>query len=74
MSSEKAIQALVRLIDDPDENIFEHVRDEIINHGTAAIPFLESSWEDEDFGLIFQLRIENLIREIQFKSVKDDLH
>jgi regulator of sirC expression with transglutaminase-like and TPR domain len=73
MNTDKSIKALVRLIDDPDENIFEHVRDEIINHGTAAIPFLESSWEEEDYGLLFQARIENLIREIQFKSVKDDL-
>lgn len=65
--------ALIRLIDDPDDNIFEHVRDEIMNHGSEAIPFLESSWEDHDFGLIFQTRIEKLIHDIQFESVKDDL-
>ena len=68
-----SIQALVRLIDDPDESIYEHVRDEIINHGTSAIPFLESSWEEDDYGLLFQSRIEDLIKEIQFKAVKDDL-
>lgn len=73
MKNEKSIQALVRLIDDPDENIFEHVRDELMNHGLAAIPFLESSWEEEDFGLIFQTRIENIIHEIQFSAVKDEL-
>lgn len=74
MSKEKSIKALVRLIDDPDEGIFEQVRDELISHGAAAIPFLESSWEEEEeFGLIFQNRIENLIHEIQFKSIKDEL-
>lgn len=73
MKNENSIKALVRLIDDPDDSIFEHVRDEIINHGTSAIPFLESSWETEDYGLLFQSRIENLIKEIQFKAVKDEL-
>jgi regulator of sirC expression with transglutaminase-like and TPR domain len=73
LNSENSIKALVRLIDDPDENIFEHVRDELINHGSAAIPFLETSWEEEDLGLLFQSRIEDLIHDIQVKSVKTDL-
>ncbi len=73
MKSETSIKALVRLIEDPDDAIFEHVRDEIINHGTSAIPFLESSWEEEDYGLLFQSRIEDLIKEIQYKAVKDEL-
>ena len=54
MKNETSIKALVRLIEDPDDAIFEHVRDEIISHGTSAIPFLESSWEEEDYGLLFQ--------------------
>jgi regulator of sirC expression with transglutaminase-like and TPR domain len=69
----KSIEALVRLIEDPDETIFEHVRDEIINCGSAAIPYLESSWEAEDFGLIFQSRIEDLIHDIQFSEIETDL-
>ena len=74
MKNEKSIKALVRLIDDPDESIFELVRDELISHGAAVIPFLESSWEEEhEYGLIFQNRIENLIHHIQFMSIKDDL-
>lgn len=73
MSSAKSIQALVRLIDDPDDAIFEHVRDELLIFGVEAIPFLENSWEEENLGLLFQSRIENLIHEIQFKSVKSQL-
>lgn len=73
MSSEKSIQALVRLIDDPDEAIFEHVRDQLLSHGVEAIPFLENSWEEDNFGLLFQSRIENLIHDIQFQAVKTDL-
>lgn len=73
MRDEKSIEALVRLIEDPDESVFEHVRDEIINCGSAAIPFLESSWEVDDFGLTFQARIENLIHDIQFSEIEIDL-
>ena len=73
MNNEKSIQALIRLIEDPDENIYEHVRDELIGHGIAVIPFLETSWEEEDYGLLFQSRIENLIHDIQFDTIKSDL-
>ena len=73
MNSKKSIEALVRLIDDPDDQIFEHVRDQLMSHGSEAIPFLESSWEHEDYGLIFQSRIEDLIHDIQFEIIKDSL-
>lgn len=73
MDNDKSILALVQLIDDPDDTIFEHVRDQLIGHGTTAIPFLENSWETEDYGLLFQSRIEDLIHEIQFLEVKNEL-
>ena len=73
MDNDKSILALVQLIDDPDDTIFEHVRDQLIGHGTTAIPFLENSWETEDYGLLFQSRIEDLIHDIQFLEVKNEL-
>lgn len=69
----KSIVALVRLIEDPDEKIYDHVRDELMNCGSSVIPILESSWETEDYGLVFQARIEQLIHEIQFSEIKKDL-
>jgi regulator of sirC expression with transglutaminase-like and TPR domain len=73
LKDEKSIQALVRLIEDPDESIYGHIKDELVNYGPSVIPFLESSWEEEDYGLLFQSRIEDLIHEIQFTSIKDEL-
>lgn len=73
MEQSKSIQALVKLIDDPDENIFTHVRDELMNFGSKAIPFLEDSWEKDNYGLVFQSRIEQIIHDIQFKTVKNKL-
>lgn len=68
-----SIQALVQLIDDPDESVFEHVRDQLVKIGSEAIPYLENSWETDYYGLLFQNRIESIIRDIQFEEVKSKL-
>lgn len=73
MINEKSVQALIKLIDDPDDHIFEHVRCQLKSYGQDAIPFLEDSWESQDFGLLFQHRIEQLIHEIQFENCKSEL-
>jgi regulator of sirC expression with transglutaminase-like and TPR domain len=73
MANNDSILALINLIDDPDESIYEHVHDRLLSYGAEAIPFLENSWEDQDFGLLFQNRIESLIHEIQFEETKRSL-
>jgi regulator of sirC expression with transglutaminase-like and TPR domain len=73
MINVQSVQALIHLVDDPDDQIFEHVRDKIKSYGKDAIPILENSWESQDFGLLFQHRIENIIHEIQFEDSKKEL-
>lgn len=73
MPDRNSIQALIRLIEDPDEIIFQHVRCEIIEMGSEVIPFLENSWEEDDYGLLFQSRIEDLIQEIQAGNIQSDI-
>lgn len=65
------LQALVRLVEDPDEVVYSHVRDQLLNYGPEAIPFLEISWEEEDWGLLFQSRIEAIIQDIQVRDVEN---
>ncbi|MBP5982093.1 MAG: transglutaminase family protein [Fluviicola sp.] len=60
-------------MDDPDEQVYAHVRDRVLEIGPAAIQELQTSWEESDFGLLFQSRIENLIHEIQFEQCKTEL-
>lgn len=69
----KELQALISLMDDPDETVFEHVRDRLLLAGPEAVKLLESSWEELDFGLLFQSRIEKIIHEIQFEECKRQL-
>ena len=71
MQNNNSILALINLMDDPDESIYTHVRDQLLQYGPDAIPYLESSWEHEDYGLLFQDRVENLVHEIQFEANKE---
>ena len=73
MMLNSSIQALVKLIDDPDENVFGHVKDQLLKCGIEAIPYLEHSWEVDYYGLIFQSRVEQIIHEIQFEEIKNQL-
>jgi len=67
------IVSLINLLDDPDENIFQHVQDKLIQIGVEAIPYLERSWEENKYTGLFQARIETLIDTIQFNQIIADL-
>jgi hypothetical protein len=67
------INALISLIEDPDEMIFSHVRNELSNCGTDVIPRLEKEWETANHGPLFKTRIESLIQTIQFDSIRQKL-
>jgi regulator of sirC expression with transglutaminase-like and TPR domain len=73
MKNAPSLYALIALMDDPDEQIYQHVKDQLLAVGKEAIPILETSWEERDYGLLFQSRIESLIHEIQFESCKNQL-
>ena len=50
MDNKKKIDALVQLLDDPDELIFTHVKEQLIEIGIDSIPKLEKAWADENLG------------------------
>ena len=66
------VKSLIRLLDDPDQEIYEHVHEKLFSYGPEAIEYLESAWE-QAFDPIQQERIANLVHEIQFGIVKKDL-
>jgi len=66
------VKSLIRLLDDPDKEIYEHVHDKLFSLGTEAIEYLESAFE-EAFDPVQQDRLANLVHEIQFGMVKNDL-
>jgi len=68
----KQLDALISLLDDPDEEVFNHVKIKIISFGKDVIPFLENAWETSLNSKI-QNRIENIIHNIQFDKNSKEL-
>jgi len=69
---QKELYALISLLDDPDEEIYNHIRERLLSLGHEVIPALESAWE-ESFDTLIQNRIENIIQKIQFSKVAGSL-
>lgn len=66
------INYLIKLLDDPDQEIFNHVHDKLFSLGSEAIDYLENAF-GEAFDPLLQERIADLVHEIQFTNVKNDL-
>jgi len=66
------IDALIKLLDDTDKEVFVHIEKRLIEIGQEAIPVLESAW-GHSLDLILQQRIENIIHKIQLEKLTQDL-
>lgn len=69
----KELSALIRLLDDPDNTVYDKIRDKIYSYGSQAIPVLEDAWENS-FDLTIQQRIENIIQSLQMDDLYRELH
>jgi regulator of sirC expression with transglutaminase-like and TPR domain len=72
MMNEKEVESLIKLLDDPDTEISNHVEDKLLSYGNEVINYLESAWS-QSLDVSLQERIENLVHKIQFSNVKRDL-
>ncbi|HPE77030.1 MAG TPA: transglutaminase family protein [Draconibacterium sp.] len=63
----RKINALIELLDDPDLTVFELVEKELLKETDKIIPKLEQKWESS-FDVFCQERIENIIQNLQFKQ------
>lgn len=68
MQSSQNIAALINLLDDPDQKIFDQISQELLNLGQEAVPFLEDAWENS-FNAILQNRIEQVLHQIQYQAI-----
>lgn len=67
------IKAMLKLLDDEDENIYQSIERHFLEMGREIIPRLEEYWSNS-FDAVLQSRIEKLVHKIQFESLKNDLH
>jgi len=66
---DKELEAQIQLLEDPDNQIFSMVREQIVNKGLDVIPMLEYAWGNSLIPIVHD-RIENIIHEINFIQIK----
>jgi hypothetical protein len=71
--TDAAIKAMIHLLDDSDQEVVMMVEQQIRTLGPSIIPVLESEWETESLNPLLQTKIENLIHDFQWQSVKTRL-
>lgn len=71
--SETEIRALITLIEDPDQEVYDQVRERIVSLGDDVVPILERAWEFEDHGDLFRDRIEDILETIHLSGVTERL-
>lgn len=64
------LYSLLQLIDDPDEEVYATVAEQIRSMGTKVISPLESLWETTEDNQV-QQRIEALIHDVQFSELTE---
>lgn len=68
----KELDALISLLDEPNEDVFLQIRNKLMVYGMDAIPVLENAW-DNSFDNQIQNRIEEIIHNIQQNQLFNEL-
>jgi regulator of sirC expression with transglutaminase-like and TPR domain len=68
----KELSALIRLLDEPDENIYLQIRTRILSFSYEAIYYLEEAW-NHNLNPLAQKRIEIILHKLHFDKLVNDL-
>lgn len=71
METNNEIDALLQLLDDPDQEVFDVVSEKIVDYGKPIIPNLEHLWETTPEEHT-QTRIELLIHRLHYRDLSED--
>ena len=73
MIEDKKLKALISLLEDPSNEIFQLVSEKLGSMGVSIIPQLEAAWGNtlNDF---YQNRLEEIIQKIQFADLNNQLN
>jgi hypothetical protein len=72
MENNREIDALLHLLDDPDEEVFLTVQQRLMHYGRPIIPNLENMWE-HTISEAVQDRIEMTIHGIHYQGLRSEL-
>jgi regulator of sirC expression with transglutaminase-like and TPR domain len=68
----KELQAMINLLDDPNQDVFNTVYNNLLARGPEIIPDLEKAWENSRDELS-QERLEDLIQKIHLNVIEKDI-
>lgn len=68
-----SLSALLSLLDEPDDRVYEHIRSRILNFGSGIIPELEKFW-DISYNDVIQNRLENIIHQLHLENIFHELN
>lgn len=71
LKNDNEIVALLRLVDDPDDEVYETVADRLLGYGKEIIPRLERLWETTADAHL-QERMETLIHRVHFNDLQQE--
>ena len=62
---------MTKLLDDPDNLVYDHIESKMIDFGQHVVPLLENVWRNSK-DLLVQTRIEDIIERINFNKILDE--
>jgi regulator of sirC expression with transglutaminase-like and TPR domain len=68
----KELSALIKLIDEPDDQFYLQIKNKISSYGKEAIPYLEYAWS-HNLNALAQKRIKILLHKLQFDNIVNEL-
>lgn len=68
----KEFAALVSLLEDPDEEVYNPIANKLVSEGVHLVPLLEKEWERTE-NRFLQSRIENILHQIQLEGSRISL-
>lgn len=71
MITDNSFQALIQLMEDPDELVFAEICKHVSTMGETALDFLEKSKEESYHDLLLQKRVDGLIQDLKFKNTEN---
>lgn len=68
MKTTQELQAMISLLDDPDDLVYDQIKSELLTRGRPALPELENAIIQNTCGPIIKKRIREVIKTIKFEE------
>ncbi|MFK8037627.1 MAG: transglutaminase-like domain-containing protein [Crocinitomicaceae bacterium] len=71
--NESEVNALIRLVEDPDPQIYSQVKHKLVSYGTSVLPSIENTWLKSAPNEEHQSKLQDIISEIRVTELSEKL-